>query len=99
MADPLPRRPIAGRLRYATQPEPGTIVGPLWTGEFAVVLGGPDADGMTVLGYAQTDELTRATARERDGEPVRSVTEHVAHKARLTLKGQTWQWLRGEATS
>lgn len=55
------RRPIAGRLRYPTPPDPGTIVGPAWTGELLTVIG-QDSQGRTVLGYATVDELAALPA-------------------------------------
>lgn len=76
-------RPIAGHLRYKTPPEPGTILGPIWTGEYAVVLG-QEEDGRTALSYAQADELNEAARRQKeDGEAARSLTE--IGKRRLDL--------------
>ena len=67
-------RPVAGRLRYATQPEVGTIVGPTdITRELLVVIG--HDDGWTLFGYAQTNEVQAARQRIADGEAPRSVTE------------------------
>lgn len=69
------KRPIAGTLKYPSPPEPGTILGPMWTKEYLVVLG-QNEDGRTVLGYAQPVELEAAVTRQRDeGKPARSITE------------------------
>lgn len=75
-------RPIAGRLRYPTPPEPGTILGPTRiTREFLVVLG-QEPDGRTLLGYAQRDELTTSAALVVAGGAPRSVAEHRAVEIR-----------------
>lgn len=76
-------RPIAGRLRYAVPPEPGTILGPNWLGELVVALG-PDAAGRTVLGYATVAEVQAAAAAARDGGP-RSEAERTRLTGRATL--------------
>lgn len=67
-------RPVAGRLKYNTPPEPGTILGPLWTRELAVVLG-QDDQGRTVLGYATTTDVADAGRRTHEGLAPRSLTE------------------------
>ncbi len=69
------RRLVAGRLRYANPPEPGTILGPRdITRDYLVVIGQDDA-GLTLLGYATVDDLAAAAARTREGLPARSVAE------------------------
>lgn len=68
------QRHIAGRLRYATPPEPGTILGPNDTREDLVVLG-HDGD-RTLVGYATSEDLATAMRRSvLEGNP-RSVREH-----------------------
>lgn len=47
-------RPIAGRLRFPTPPEPGTLLGRMWTDEWIVAL--DTVDGVTQVGYATADE-------------------------------------------
>jgi hypothetical protein len=56
-------RPIAGRMRWPTPPEPGTMVGRAWTREVLVALT-TDDEGWTTLGYAQEAELAESLARE-----------------------------------
>lgn len=68
------QRFVAGRLRYPTPPEPGTILGPNETREDLVVLGQDGA--ATLVGYATTED--RAAAMRRavlEGNP-RSAREH-----------------------
>lgn len=68
------QRFVAGRLRYATPPAPGTILGPNSTREDLVVLG---QDGEhTLVGYATGEDLAAAMRRSiLEGNP-RSVREH-----------------------
>jgi hypothetical protein len=54
-------RRVIGRLRYLEPPEPGTIVGPNGWGEKCVILG--TEQGVTMVGLAITDDISRATAR------------------------------------
>lgn len=49
-------RYVAGRLRFDAPPEPGTIIGPNSLREWLVVLD-TDADGVTFIGYAATEDL------------------------------------------
>lgn len=60
---------VAGRLRFATPPEPGTILGPNSVGEHMVVLT-TEENGDTLLGYAGEPEI--AAAMDRDPQ---SLTE------------------------
>lgn len=74
-------RLVVGRTRYATPPEPGTVVGPRdITGEYLVVLG---QDGEhTQFGYATVDEQNAAAERRTAGE-ARSMAELVGGQRRL----------------
>lgn len=54
-------RQVTGRLRYPEPPEPGTIVGPNAWGEKCVILA--TVDGVTLVGLAIADDISRATAR------------------------------------
>lgn len=54
-------RNVLGTLRYPEPPEPGTIVGPDAWGEPCVVLG--TDDGVTSIGLAIADDISRATDR------------------------------------
>jgi len=65
---------LPGGCRYTTPPEPGTVMGPMYTREFVVVLG--TFDGLTLFSYAQQDDLLRA------GGYVRSQAEHDAARIR-----------------
>ncbi|MFG3710855.1 hypothetical protein [Micromonospora sp. NPDC047730] len=67
------RRFVAGRIRYATAPEPGTILGPNATREHLVVLGQDGQD--TLLGYATDEDRSLAFRHALLGPGPRSVTE------------------------
>lgn len=92
-------RPIAGRLRFPSPPQPGTILGPkVITRELVVVLG-QDEEGFTVLGYAQYAELDAARDRVLEGD-IRSVTEwrsraslHASVAAPGSAVGNLHRWL------
>lgn len=63
------KKVAAGRMRFPTAPEPGTILGPNTMGEHLVVLT-TDENGDTLLGYAGKPEI--AAAMDRDPQ---SLTE------------------------
>jgi len=67
-------RRVAGRLRYRTAPDPGTILGPTWTREYVVVAG--TTDGVTTVVYALDEDRVDMGHREP-----RSMTEFRAHRA------------------
>lgn len=70
------RRLVAGRLRYPSPPEPGTIVGPKdITREHLVVLTTTPA-GWTLFGYASDADLTAALTHAYLDGP-RSLNERV----------------------
>lgn len=53
---------LPGCLRYATPPPPGTVLGPIYTGELVVVL--DTIDGNTYLSYAQADDVAKSENQE-----------------------------------
>lgn len=55
---------VAGRLKYATPPEPGTILGPNQVGEHLVVLATDEATGESLIGYAGEPEVAAAMVRD-----------------------------------
>ena len=90
MTNPAVSRPIAGRLSYASQPQPGTIVGPKdVTREWLVVLGpDPDNPAKTLIGYATQAELNQAAGRmTKLGLPPRSLVERDTYRAFVAQGG------------
>jgi hypothetical protein len=67
----MTKRAVAGRLNGIFA-EPGTLVGPIWTGEFVVALE-TDLRG-TKFGWPTQDELKAARNHAREVGP-RSVSE------------------------
>lgn len=55
-------RATIGKARYATPPEPGTIVGPNEFGEHLTVL--ETVDGVTYFGFTTTDDVKAAYSRD-----------------------------------
>lgn len=55
---------VAGRLKYPTPPEPGTILGPNTVGEHLVVLGTDEESGESLIGYAGQPEIAAAVDRD-----------------------------------
>lgn len=68
-------RPVAGRVRYATPPEAGTLLGPKDTTREPMVVVGHDGDH-TLVGYATTADIMAAVQRMADGAAPRSIAEH-----------------------
>lgn len=54
-------RPVAGRLNGITA-EPGTLLGPIWTGEVVVVIDQDDRG--VILGYPTEPEMRALASRE-----------------------------------
>lgn len=86
-------RLVAGRARYPSPVEPGTIVGPKDITREHLVAIGTDADGMTLFGYATDADLTAALTNAYLNGP-RSTNEHKAARIFPPLLSRRFRGVR-----